>query len=74
MDEQAGVGAHRDALLAGTAGRVIEVGAGSGLCFGHYSGSVTEVVATEPEPSLARDGRTGGALRTRSDTRRRCRR
>jgi hypothetical protein len=34
--EPAGVGAHRDELLAGVTGTVLEVGAGSGLCFGHY--------------------------------------
>ena len=39
--------AHREELLAGVAGRVLEVGAGSGLCFGHYPARVTEVVATE---------------------------
>jgi ubiquinone/menaquinone biosynthesis C-methylase UbiE len=54
MDEGAGVGAHRDEVLAGATGRVLEVGAGSGLCFGHYPESVTEVVATEPEPYLRR--------------------
>lgn len=54
MDEGAGVGAHRDEVLAGAVGRVLEVGAGSGLCFGHYPGSVSEVVAAEPEPYLRR--------------------
>ncbi len=34
------------------AGKVIEVGAGSGLNFAHYPASVTEVVAVEPEPYL----------------------
>ena len=50
--ERAGAGAHRDELLAGLKGRVIEVGAGSGLCFAHYPSTVTEVVAVEPEPHL----------------------
>lgn len=50
--DRAGGSAHRDELLAGLSGRVIEVGAGSGLCFAHYPASVTEVVAVEPEPSL----------------------
>ena len=43
---------HRDELLAGAAGRVIEVGAGNGLNFAHYPPAVTEVVAVEPEPYL----------------------
>lgn len=50
--EAAGVAAHRDVLLAGLAGRVIEVGAGNGVNFGHYPRSVTEVVAVEPEEYL----------------------
>jgi ubiquinone/menaquinone biosynthesis C-methylase UbiE len=52
--DRAGGAAHRDELLAGLNGRVIEVGAGSGLCFAHYPDTVTEVVAIEPEPSLRR--------------------
>lgn len=31
---------------------VVEVGAGSGLNFARYPGTVTEVVAIEPEPTL----------------------
>jgi ubiquinone/menaquinone biosynthesis C-methylase UbiE len=47
-----GGAAHRDELLAGLAGRVVEVGAGTGLNFGHYPETVTEVIAVEPEPYL----------------------
>ena len=43
---------HREALLAGVEGRVIEVGAGNGLNFRHYPPEVSEVVAVEPEPTL----------------------
>lgn len=43
---------HRQALLAGVEGRVIEVGAGNGLNFPHYPAEVSEVVAVEPEPTL----------------------
>jgi len=46
------VGARRDELLAGLAGRVIEIGAGNGASFGHYPATVTELVAFEPEPYL----------------------
>ncbi|MCI3245107.1 class I SAM-dependent methyltransferase [Streptomyces spinosisporus] len=47
-----GMGAVRDRLLAGLSGRVIEIGAGNGLNFGHYPRTVSEVVAIEPERSL----------------------
>lgn len=45
-------GQHRDELLKGLAGRVIEVGAGNGVNFGHYPTTVTEVLAIEPERHL----------------------
>lgn len=50
--ERAGAGVHRDRLLAGLSGDVIEVGAGNGLNFTHYPATVTRVVAIEPEPDL----------------------
>lgn len=50
--EKKGVAEHRDEMLAGLEGRVVEVGAGNGLNFGHYPATVTEVVAVEPEPYL----------------------
>jgi ubiquinone/menaquinone biosynthesis C-methylase UbiE len=50
-DEQ-GAGEHRERLLAGLGGRVIEVGAGNGLNFSHYPATVAEVVAVEPEDYL----------------------
>ena len=39
--------------LAGLAGRVLEVGAGTGTNFAFYPAAVTEVVAVEPEQRLA---------------------
>ena len=55
------VGPRRDELLAGLAGRVLEVGAGNGINFPHYPASVDEVVALEPEPYLrARAERAAG--------------
>ncbi|VEG57294.1 type 12 methyltransferase [Mycolicibacterium aurum] len=39
--------------LAGLTGRVLEVGAGTGTNFEFYPGTVTEVVAVEPERRLA---------------------
>lgn len=50
--EERGAGELRDEALAGLSGRVVEVGAGTGINFGHYPGTVTEVVAVEPEPYL----------------------
>lgn len=50
--EKAGSAAHRDEMLVGLKGRVIEIGAGSGLCFTHYPDSVSEVLAVEPDPHL----------------------
>lgn len=50
--EDRGVAEHRQRLLAGLTGRVVEVGAGNGLNFAHYPASVTQVVAVEPEPHL----------------------
>lgn len=50
MEREAG--RHRDELLAGLTGRVVEVGAGNGINFAHYPDSVSEVVALEPEAYL----------------------
>jgi ubiquinone/menaquinone biosynthesis C-methylase UbiE len=47
-----GMGGVRERLLAGLSGRVIEIGAGNGLNFAHYPGTVSEVVAIEPERGL----------------------
>ncbi|MFF4548758.1 class I SAM-dependent methyltransferase [Streptomyces sp. NPDC001435] len=47
-----GMARVRDRLLAGLSGRVIEIGAGNGLNFAHYPGTVSEVVAIEPERLL----------------------
>jgi SAM-dependent methyltransferase len=51
---EAEVAEHRSTLLAGLAGRVVEVGAGNGLNFPHYPATVIEVLAVEPEPYLRR--------------------
>lgn len=50
--EDKGASEHRDELLDGLSGRVIEVGAGTGLNFAHYPTRVSEVVAVEPESYL----------------------
>ncbi|TPQ15705.1 class I SAM-dependent methyltransferase [Streptomyces sporangiiformans] len=50
--ERAGVTEHRKRLLAGLSGEIIEIGAGNGLNFPHYPGTVTRLLAVEPEPHL----------------------
>lgn len=51
-NEPTEIRAHRDEVLSGLVGRVLELGAGAGANFTHYPTSVTEVVAVEPEPYL----------------------
>jgi hypothetical protein len=51
-DEARGQAELRGELLAGLAGRVIEIGAGNGLNFRHYPVAVEELIALEPEPYL----------------------
>lgn len=46
------VGPCRAELLEGLSGRVLEIGAGSGMNFRHYPASVEELIALEPEPYL----------------------
>jgi ubiquinone/menaquinone biosynthesis C-methylase UbiE len=55
--EKRGMGALRRELLASAEGRVVEIGAGTGLNFAHYPASVTEVIATEPDPHMLRRAR-----------------
>jgi ubiquinone/menaquinone biosynthesis C-methylase UbiE len=52
--ERGGIAEHRQALLAGLTGQVIEVGAGNGLNFAHYPEQVIRVLAVEPDPHLRR--------------------
>ena len=50
--ERRGTAAYRDRVLAGLSGRVIELGAGNGMNFGHYPDTVEQVVAVEPDDHL----------------------
>ena len=64
--EPAEIRRHRDELLAGLSGRVLELGAGAGSNFAHYPATVDEVVAVEPEPYLRERAR---AAAVRADVR-----
>jgi ubiquinone/menaquinone biosynthesis C-methylase UbiE len=52
ISERKGADVYRRRLLEGLTGRVIEVGAGTGVHFRHYPPAVTEVLAVEPEANL----------------------
>ena len=51
--EDAGLAEMRGALLAQASGRVLEIGAGTGLNLPHYTEAVTELIAAEPDPHMA---------------------
>jgi ubiquinone/menaquinone biosynthesis C-methylase UbiE len=51
-DKGRGEDALRREMLAGLAGRVIEVGPGNGINFEHVPDAVDELLAVEPEPYL----------------------
>jgi ubiquinone/menaquinone biosynthesis C-methylase UbiE len=59
--EKAGLADRRDEVLAGARGRVIEVGAGTGVNLSHYPAEAEELVLTEPEEPMAK--RLEGKLR-----------
>jgi ubiquinone/menaquinone biosynthesis C-methylase UbiE len=52
LSERRGMRMRRRALLAGAHGRVLEIGAGTGLNLDHYPAAVDELVLTEPEPGM----------------------
>lgn len=52
--EDAGLADLRRALLAQAEGRVLELGAGTGLNLAHYPAAVTELVLTEPSEAMAK--------------------
>jgi ubiquinone/menaquinone biosynthesis C-methylase UbiE len=52
--EKAGLGAHRSILLSMAAGRVIEIGAGTGANLPFYRDAVSDLVVCEPAAPMAR--------------------
>jgi SAM-dependent methyltransferase len=54
MCDRRGTAERRRQLLANATGRVVEVGAGTGLNFPHYPSEVTDVRAIEPDPYMFR--------------------
>ena len=52
--DAAGLAARRRRLLSQARGRVLEVGAGTGLNFAHYGPAVTSIVALEPDGAMRR--------------------
>jgi ubiquinone/menaquinone biosynthesis C-methylase UbiE len=52
--EKAGLRAFREALLAGAAGEVLEVGSGTGGNLPFYGPAVTSLTMTEPQPPMLR--------------------
>ncbi len=60
--EKAGLAAMREGLLAQAAGRVLEIGGGTGANLAHYGPAVESLTITEPEvPMLKRLERRVGA-------------
>ena len=62
--EDAGLADMRAELLAQARGRTLELGAGTGHNLPHYTAAVTELVATEPDPFMARRLRDKAARST----------
>ena len=52
--EKAGLRAHRERLLAGASGRILEIGAGTGSNLSLYGSTVGALTLTEPERPMLR--------------------
>jgi ubiquinone/menaquinone biosynthesis C-methylase UbiE len=64
--EEAGLRRMRTELLAGARGRVVEIGAGTGLNLELYPDSVRELTLVEPDPHMARRLRAKAAESARA--------
>ncbi|MDX1892603.1 class I SAM-dependent methyltransferase [Mycolicibacterium sp. 050158] len=75
LGEIAGMRRRRRALLRGARGRVVEIGAGTGLNVAHYPDGLADLVLSEPDAGmrrrlakrLARDGRTARLVDAAAD-------
>lgn len=54
LGEHAGMKRHRSELLGRARGRVLEIGAGTGLNIRHYPPALDELILTEPDASMTR--------------------
>ena len=54
LGEMAGMRRRRSTLLGGARGRVVEIGAGTGLNLPHYPDGIAELALIEPEPGMRR--------------------
>ena len=54
LGERRGMAARRAELLAQASGRVLELGAGTGLNLAHYTDAVDELVLSEPDAAMGR--------------------
>jgi ubiquinone/menaquinone biosynthesis C-methylase UbiE len=52
LSEIAGMRRMRSALLGGARGRVVEIGAGTGLNIARYPDGIAELVLAEPDPAM----------------------
>ena len=55
------LGPHRREVVSHAAGRVVEIGSGTGLNFRYYPTAATEIIATEPEPHMFKRSRNAAA-------------
>ena len=61
--ERAGLGDARTGLLAHASGRVVEIGAGTGVNLRHLPRGLRSLVLVEPSGTDARTARAGGRRR-----------
>ena len=54
LGEIAGMRRRRSSVVGGARGRVVEIGAGTGLNIAHYPDGIAELVLIEPEPGMRR--------------------